>query len=526
MKTLKKKRVMTLLLTLALILVMSIPTTIWAVDSPTKVPLGETESFAILAADTITNAGATTITGDAGNDVGLYTGTSITGLEDEGNYITMTGGTAYTGAADSLAGEAMGDLLTAYDNAAGRTSTSAITAGDGGLDALTLTTGVYNSASTMGLGVDQVLTLDAQGDPEAVFIFQVGSSLTTGTGSKIELINEARYCRIFWQVVEDVTLGGGSTFVGHIFAQDDISVGTGAEIQGQLLTLTGAVTLLGNTIMNGICATAPPPPPSNNHSHPFQMPLINVTKIPSPLALVSGSGLVTYTYKVTNPGDSTLSNVHVTDDKISTVSYVSGDINLDDLLQTDETWTYTSQAMVEETTTNTATARGYYLGVEATDTAIATVTVTDIIPPLINVIKRPSPLALDFGKGLVTYTYRVTNPGTIPLSNVRLTDDKIDIVKYVSGDVNSDTLLQPSETWIYTAQVTLYQTTTNIATAKGDANNITAIDTSQATVVVVPTTIIGGELPVTSTPWYNIFFAGFALILAGVMVLGIRRHYE
>ncbi|HZK61123.1 MAG TPA: ice-binding family protein [Anaerovoracaceae bacterium] len=522
MKTLKKKRVMTLLLTLALILVMSIPTTIWAAGSPTKVELLTTETFAILANTTITNTGPTKIDGDAGNNVGLYSGTDIPGLAQ----ITMTGGTVYTGGAVSLASVAKTDLTAAYLDAESRTSTSAIDARDGGLDGLILTTGVYNSASTMDLGVNKVLTLDAQGDPEAVFIFQVGSDLTTGTGSKIELTGGAVYCRVFWQVGSSATLGVNSTFVGHIFALTTITANTGAKIQGQLLARNGAVNLDSNTITNGFCDAAAPPPPSNNHSHYFQMPLINVTKIPSPLALVSGSGLVTYTYKVTNPGDSTLSNVHVTDDKISTVSYVSGDINLDDLLQTDETWTYTSQAMVEETTTNTATARGYYLGVPATDTAIATVTVTDIIPPLINVIKRPSPLALDFGKGLVTYTYRVTNPGTIPLSNVRLTDDKIDIVKYVSGDVNSDTLLQPSEAWIYTAQVTLYQTTTNIATAKGDANNITAIDTSQATVVVVPTTITGGELPVTSTPWYNIFFAGFALILAGVMVLGIRRHYE
>src|SRR5665648_1013341 len=93
MKTLKKKRVMTLLLTLALILVMSIPTTIWAVDSPTKVELLTTETFAILANTTITNTGPTKIDGDAGNNVGLYSGKDIPGLAKK----TRTGGTCLIG---------------------------------------------------------------------------------------------------------------------------------------------------------------------------------------------------------------------------------------------------------------------------------------------------------------------------------------------------------------------------------------------------------------------------------------------
>jgi len=221
-----------------------------------------------------------------------------------------------------------------------------------------------------------------------------------------------------------------------------------------------------------------------------------------------------------------MNNIRVTDDKIDLVNYVSGDMNEDGYLQVSENWIYTSQAMLDEDTTNTATARGDAGGMTAMDVAYATVLVSDIVPPLINVIKTPSPLALATGRGLVTYTYRITNPGTEPLSNVGLIDNKINLLSYVSGDVNSDNLLQHGEIWIYIASTTLYQTTTNLATATGDANGITATDISFATVVVTPTTVDGGVLPSTSTPWYNILLAGLAIMLAGGMIWSVRKHYD
>ncbi len=143
------------------------------------------------------------------------------------------------------------------------------------------------------------------------------------------------------------------------------------------------------------------------------------------------------------------------------------------------------------TTTNTATAKGSANGMTANDTALATVVVTDtptatVYPPLINVVKTPEPLALTSGQGLVTYTYKVNNPGTVALSNVSVTDDKVSPVNYVSGDVNADNLLQPNEIWIYTSQTNLNVTTTNTATAQGSANGMTATDIALATVVVTP----------------------------------------
>lgn len=152
-------------------------------------------------------------------------------------------------------------------------------------------------------------------------------------------------------------------------------------------------------------------------------------------------------------------------------------------------------------------------------------------------------MALTSGPGPVAYTYVVTNPGTVALSSVSVTDDKVISVDYVSGDVNADNLLQTSETWIYTGRMDLNATTTNTATAKGSANGVTATDTAFATVVVTPTvpggnvtptgtggnvttTVTGGQLPKTATPWYNVLLAGAALILLGAVGWKSRKRYE
>jgi LPXTG-motif cell wall-anchored protein len=118
----------------------------------------------------------------------------------------------------------------------------------------TLPPGVYTSESSMGL--TGTLILDGGGDPNAVFIFQVGSTLTLGTGSQVVLINDAQPCKVFWQVGSSATLGTGTNFVGHILAMQSITDTTGATIRGQLLSLNGAVTLDTNTIINDLCRGA------------------------------------------------------------------------------------------------------------------------------------------------------------------------------------------------------------------------------------------------------------------------------
>ncbi len=127
-----------------------------------------------------------------------------------------------------------------------------------------------------------------------------------------------------------------------------------------------------------------------------------------------------------------------------------------------------------------------------------------IVPPLIHVTKIPNPLLLSAGGGVVTYTNKVTNPGLIPVAHVSLTDDKCDPVKFVSGDTNGDAKLDTTETWTYTCRSNLTKTTTNIITAKGDGNGLTARDFAIATVVVsnaaTVATAIVPELPKTGFP--------------------------
>lgn len=213
------------------------------------VNLGTTGTFAVLAGSTITSTGATAISGSAGGDVGLSPGSAVIGFPPA----TISDGLMHT--ADAIAIQAKADLVTAYNDAAGRTTTTDLTGQ--ALGGITLTAGVYSFDTSAQL--TGTLTLDGQGDPEAVFIFKIGSTLTTASGSLVNLINGARYCRVFWQVGTSATLGTTSTFAGHILAMESITATTGAMVQGQLLARNGAVTLDTNIIINGVCEVVPTP---------------------------------------------------------------------------------------------------------------------------------------------------------------------------------------------------------------------------------------------------------------------------
>lgn len=248
MKKFNKKKFISLLVALSLGVMMVAPTTGMAAQ-PT-VNLGTTSTFAVLAGSTITNTGTTTINGSVGGDVGLYPGTMFTGQAN-----VSTSGTVHL--ADSVAIAAKNDLVTAYNDAAGRTPVSTIPSELGGT---TLAPGIYNSADGT-FHITGTLTLDAKGDPDGVFVFKTASTLITASGSNVNLINSARFCRTFWPVGSSATLGTNSHFVGHIFAMTSITANAGATVQGQLLARNGAVTLDNNIITNGICETTPPPVP-------------------------------------------------------------------------------------------------------------------------------------------------------------------------------------------------------------------------------------------------------------------------
>jgi hypothetical protein len=162
-------------------------------------------------------------------------GTAITG------FAAIAPGTIHS--ADAFALQAQNELTAAYNAAAGAAST-ATKAGD--LGGQTLFAGVYTSSSS--LGITGTLTLDGQNNPNAQFIFQVASALTTATSSNVVLINGAQPSNIFWQIGSSATLGTTSSFSGKILALSSISLGTGAVLQGRALARNGAVTLLSNTI--------------------------------------------------------------------------------------------------------------------------------------------------------------------------------------------------------------------------------------------------------------------------------------
>jgi len=204
---------------------------------PGGIPLGTACGVGILAGSTVTNTGPSHVTGD----VDVSPGTAITGFDNAGGPGTITG--SYH-AGDATAAQAQLDLTTAYNDAAGAAGGQAIPADIGGE---TLFPGVYKTS--ISLGITGNLTLDAQGDPNAVWIFQIGSTLTTAAGnSQVILSGGAQAQNVFWQVGSSATLGTNTIFEGTIMAQASITLTTGATLNGRALARTGAVTLDNNQV--------------------------------------------------------------------------------------------------------------------------------------------------------------------------------------------------------------------------------------------------------------------------------------
>jgi len=202
-----------------------------AIQAP--VALGSAGTFAVLAATTVTTIPTTTINGD----LGVSPGNTVTGAP-------IVNGTTYTNT-PGVAATAQGDLTIAYNDAAGRTLDAITVAGN--LGGQTLPPGLYKSAASLEISSGD-LTLDALGDANAVWIFQMGTTLVTTVGRQVILSGGAQAANVFWQVGSSATIGGGSVFKGNILAYTSIAMNTGATLQGRALARNGEVSLDSSTI--------------------------------------------------------------------------------------------------------------------------------------------------------------------------------------------------------------------------------------------------------------------------------------
>lgn len=251
-----------------------------AAEAP--VGLGAANSFAVLAGSTVTNTGPSVVTGD----LGVSPGTAVTGFPPG-----LVNGTIHS--ADAVALQAKADLVTAYNDAASRATTATVTADLGGQ---TLVSGVYTGST---LSLTGALTLNAQGNPNAVFILRSASTLITASASRVFLSNGANPCNVYWQVGSSATLGTGSVFVGTTMAMTSITATTGATITGRLLARSGATTLDSNVITRPSCAaatttttttTSRPTSPSSSPTSPSSSPTAPTGTAPTTTGLTPTSG--------------------------------------------------------------------------------------------------------------------------------------------------------------------------------------------------------------------------------------------
>ncbi len=200
------------------------------------VPMGSAANFEVLAGSTVTNTGPTII---SGGNLGLSPGSAVTGFPPG----TLTS-PAVMDVTNPTAAQAELDLTSAYLYAAGLPPGTVL---PGDMSGLTFTPGLYTNSSTVMLSAGNV-TLDAQGNANAVFIFQIGSTLTTIGSTQVVLAGGAQAKNVFWQVATSATLGTNSIFQGNILSLQSITLDTGATLIGRALARNGAVTLESNTL--------------------------------------------------------------------------------------------------------------------------------------------------------------------------------------------------------------------------------------------------------------------------------------
>lgn len=577
----------------------------------TSPSLGTAADFSILAGSIVTNTGATTVSGDLGISPGIGAAPHYTGWET----VTHGGGIHD---ADATALTAQGDKDTAFASLASQGCDITYVGASKELAGETLVPGVY--CADRFLLSSGTLTLD--GDASDVWIFKSAADLVvTGSSAAVVFSGSGLACNVWWRVVSSASFDAGSEFVGNVLASTAITFAAGASLDGRALASTASVTMDSTSITGPTCSAPPESGGSSssfytgtitvvktvindngetaevedfplfidgiavvsgvpnsftflNNTIPYVVsetsddlyaqsfsgdcdengqvyldpaenafcivtnddigapivvppvpPIIEVVKVPSPLSLPDGPGSVDYAYTLRNAGTVPVTDITMVGDTCEPITLVSGDADSDLQLDVTETWVYECSTTLSETHTNTVVATGWANGLSAVDIASATVVVgIPVVPPLIHVTKVPSPLTLLAGGGSVTYSETVTNPGTVPLSNVTLSDDTCSPMAYVSGDTDGDSLLDTTESWRYTCTTNLTETTTNTAVASGAANGFIVRDFAIATVVVadaVPALPMTGVEPARGMDGWK---AILAAVVATALVLAVRAR--
>lgn len=365
--------------------------------------LGTADPFAVLGGQTVTNTGLTIINGD----LGVFPGTAITGFPPG-----IVVGTTHAG--DTVAQLAQDATTTAYNSLASQPCNTSFGVPTD-LTGMTLVPGVYCFASSASLS--GTLTLNGQGDPNAVFIFKIGSSLITGSNSSVVLINGAQPCDVFWQVGSSATLGTGTSFLGNILALTSITLDTNTSLAGRALARNGAVTLDSNVVTATTCAAAS----------------VSLSKAFNP-ASVSAGGTSTLTITLTNSGSSAAAMTSPLTDNLPGGVVVASPPNATTTCGGSVTTTTSSVTLTGGTipangactvsVNVTAAAGGAYINTLAagalqtdngsnTGQATATLTVSPVAVSTVTLSKAFNPGTIYKG-GVSTLTITLRNTGIIP----------------------------------------------------------------------------------------------------------------
>jgi hypothetical protein len=227
-----------------------------AVVQAAPVNLATVSPFVVLAGSTVTNEGPSVLNGD----LGVSPGAALVGF----GLPAVVNGAKHEN--DAVAAQAQFDLGTAYDVAAGQPVAPADDLSGTDLGNRILKAGAYRYNSDALL--TGPLTLDAEGDPNAQFVFLVGSALTTESASSVNLINGASACNVFWKVGTSADLGTTTKFVGNLMALASISLKNAATVEGRMLARSGAVTLINNVLTAPFCPLVTPDSPPSGDTPP------------------------------------------------------------------------------------------------------------------------------------------------------------------------------------------------------------------------------------------------------------------